>query len=600
MKFTPTEAPSEALFERIRSQQGSGKLDLSLCEITKIPLKAIQEHYDDKLNELDLSFNLIRYMKPLFVLDMEQLTKLNLAKNDLQKLPDNFGEMKQLTYLDVHANQLKTLPLSMGGMYNLSYLNISENPFRAPISTLLEKQMKDNHEKDAFPVLITEFLRGLQKELPHDRSKENLWTRRRRKTISFQGDSEKNIETNQKTGTKASQRKLELTLRDFDNKVSRCPATGSDIHKRSSHVWESVGITTTVVIMIPLLLAVAIDSAFLDNLTQDTVTPATIWSKYKPYHCFLQRLVNWCNPQRALITRGPTPAPMLHDFGLLSVIRNYFKAMFNYIMVVPQQQRNTFFIFYPAFVQLPIFFTMVIIEEMYANPPVPESLLERIKQQTNSVLDLSLCNLIQVPLGAIQETRQQYKKLEGFDLSYNSIRYLSPDFAIDMVNLLETLPISMGKMTHLKYLSISDNPFRAPLCNIFCPGAFGQEISGFAQADLVIKFLAEMSTEITAAGDNSQESFLRRRNSQVHYNERSMTGLEYETDEVLSNASHSSNELAVELDEENNLKISHSQPTTNSRKNERKSAMSKRSKYKSENLTCSSNYSCRSKAIDNS
>ncbi|CAL8096010.1 unnamed protein product [Orchesella dallaii] len=104
----------------------------------------------------------------------------------------------------------------------------------------------------------------------------------------------------------------------------------------------------------------------------------------------------------------------------------------------------------------------------------------------------------------------------------------------------------MGKMTRLKFLSISDNPFRAPLSNFFGQGALGREVSGVALADLVIKLLAEMSTEISESGDISQESFLHSRNSKVHYTEKSITGFEEETGDVSSNSSDSSNDLGFQ------------------------------------------------------
>ncbi|CAL8096007.1 unnamed protein product [Orchesella dallaii] len=103
-------AISETLVERIRSQRESENLDLSLCEITNIPLRAIKDHYGTP-KDLDLSYNLIGYIKPVFVLDMKHCTKLNLARNGLQKLPENFGDMDQLTYLDLHANQVLKLEL---------------------------------------------------------------------------------------------------------------------------------------------------------------------------------------------------------------------------------------------------------------------------------------------------------------------------------------------------------------------------------------------------------------------------------------------------------------------------------------------------------
>jgi len=321
---------SDTLLERIRSQRESGTLDLSLCKISNIPVRAIKDHYGGP-KSLDLSYNLIRYLKPMFVLDMKDLTKLNLARNELQKLPDNFGDMHQLVHLDIHENQLKTLPLSMEKLKNLKYLDISKNPFRAPISTLLNEQQEGVITVSS--QLILQFLRGVTKELSFDEPKESLKIYKRRKSITFKDDMENdykaNFDAQSKSTTKISHPTKYLTLQQISRNLSSNPVSPTGTKSGSSHVWGIAAITLVVILMIPLLLAVAIDSSYLDRLADDTLLFAEVWRKYKPYHCYLQNVVNCCQPYRALIVRSPMPK--LEDIGLFSFIRNGFAKMFSYV-----------------------------------------------------------------------------------------------------------------------------------------------------------------------------------------------------------------------------------------------------------------------------
>lgn len=54
--------------------------------------------------------------------------KLDLARNELRELPQNFGLLVNLKHLDLYKNKLETLPLSFSNLKSLRWLDLKENP----------------------------------------------------------------------------------------------------------------------------------------------------------------------------------------------------------------------------------------------------------------------------------------------------------------------------------------------------------------------------------------------------------------------------------------------------------------------------------------
>lgn len=50
-------------------------------------------------------FIINNYFQNTFV-DLKQIIKLDLSKNMLTEIPENFGELRQLKHLDLYANQV--------------------------------------------------------------------------------------------------------------------------------------------------------------------------------------------------------------------------------------------------------------------------------------------------------------------------------------------------------------------------------------------------------------------------------------------------------------------------------------------------------------
>ena len=60
-----------------------------------------------KVDTIDLSINLIVVIPDEFCLVLQHLVKLDLSKNKIKELPENFGLLQQLQHLDLYHNQLR-------------------------------------------------------------------------------------------------------------------------------------------------------------------------------------------------------------------------------------------------------------------------------------------------------------------------------------------------------------------------------------------------------------------------------------------------------------------------------------------------------------
>ncbi len=56
------------------------------------------------------------------------LVKLDLSKNQLEELPEYFGQLRNLKHLDLYSNKLEKLPVSFASLKNLKWLDLKNNP----------------------------------------------------------------------------------------------------------------------------------------------------------------------------------------------------------------------------------------------------------------------------------------------------------------------------------------------------------------------------------------------------------------------------------------------------------------------------------------
>lgn len=70
---------------------------------------------------------------------LTQLTKLDLSKNMLTELPDDFGRLVNIEKLDLYCNKLTEIPVSCYQLKRLKWLDLKENP----IQTLMHDVVGD-------------------------------------------------------------------------------------------------------------------------------------------------------------------------------------------------------------------------------------------------------------------------------------------------------------------------------------------------------------------------------------------------------------------------------------------------------------------------
>ncbi len=62
------------------------------------------------------------------------MVQLDLSKNQLEFLPEYFGELKSLRHLDLYNNQLTYVPVSFCNLKNLKWLDLKNNPLKESLA----------------------------------------------------------------------------------------------------------------------------------------------------------------------------------------------------------------------------------------------------------------------------------------------------------------------------------------------------------------------------------------------------------------------------------------------------------------------------------
>lgn len=141
--------------------EGRRRLTLSHMGIIVFPKCLLKM---TNVDEMDLSRNQIQKLPPNFG-DMSGLKSLDLRGNMLEDLPESIGKLAQLTYLDLSYNRLTSagLPPSLGSLTNLTSLNLGMNkldtlpPTMAALENLEDLLLFDNLFTEEPP-----FLTGLE------------------------------------------------------------------------------------------------------------------------------------------------------------------------------------------------------------------------------------------------------------------------------------------------------------------------------------------------------------------------------------------------------------------------------------------------------
>ena len=69
--------------------------------------------------------------------------RLDLSKNALSTLPENFGALEKLQYLDLFSNKLSTLPVSFYRLKNLRWLDVKDNQLNDQLKKIVGDCLDD-------------------------------------------------------------------------------------------------------------------------------------------------------------------------------------------------------------------------------------------------------------------------------------------------------------------------------------------------------------------------------------------------------------------------------------------------------------------------
>jgi len=123
------------------NQQINNKLDLSRQNLEKIPEYVFGLN---NLAELDVSNNKLTGAIQAEIRHLQNLTILNASYNQMTGVPAEIGQLSLLEELDLSNNQLTGLPLELGNLQKLKILNISGNQYsELDLNTIAEKLPQD-------------------------------------------------------------------------------------------------------------------------------------------------------------------------------------------------------------------------------------------------------------------------------------------------------------------------------------------------------------------------------------------------------------------------------------------------------------------------
>lgn len=101
--------------------------DLSNCQLMQVPDAVYHLMRHTELKTCDLSDNVITKIPPKFAEKFCLITNLNLAHNQMAKLPDECADLGSLEKLDISHNTFISLPNCIFKIPKLKYLNASNN-----------------------------------------------------------------------------------------------------------------------------------------------------------------------------------------------------------------------------------------------------------------------------------------------------------------------------------------------------------------------------------------------------------------------------------------------------------------------------------------
>jgi len=246
----------------VREYLEGDEVDLSLQSLTTntVPVKDLAALKKGK--KLDLSKNQILVLPDNFI-SLTHLVKLDLSGNGLTELPNNIGALSLLQHLDLFNNEIAELPITIYQMKLLKWLDVKENPLNFPPNSVTGLCRNDAEcKKCALQAL--DFLRKensdrdrmRQKELEEKRARKEVQRREQEKLEEEEERERKKVKSEEKAA-RAAVRRQEFEERER-NKPKPSPAKTKQ-HKDGVLFSKSdtTGAPRTVLFYISLVLLIA-------------------------------------------------------------------------------------------------------------------------------------------------------------------------------------------------------------------------------------------------------------------------------------------------------------------------------------------------------
>ncbi|CAL1543180.1 unnamed protein product [Lymnaea stagnalis] len=136
---------------RCNQAKDDKRLDLSRCDLTRIPDAIFLLLRNIELKYCSLSQNLIKRIPSKFGTKFPTLTELILSSNHISSLPDELRLMEGLTTLDISHNDFAALPQVVYKLDNLKIIKAEKNKIKEldvqqlkRLSSISEVNMQDN------------------------------------------------------------------------------------------------------------------------------------------------------------------------------------------------------------------------------------------------------------------------------------------------------------------------------------------------------------------------------------------------------------------------------------------------------------------------
>merc|ERR1712241_580049 len=211
----------------LRDKLEDNQLDLSLSQLTEVPVQEISEL--PKGTHLDLSNNHLTWLPENFP-TLSHIIHLDLSKNQLTELPEYFGQLKNLRHLDLYSNQLSKLPVSFSQLKNLKWLDLKNNPLEANLAKAAGPCITPS-DCSTCAKRVVSLMQSIQSHQERERQKQLLEERERQKQILLAEEVERERVRAEKKAAKERRRQEAREREEIARKKSELEAMNTMRHE---------------------------------------------------------------------------------------------------------------------------------------------------------------------------------------------------------------------------------------------------------------------------------------------------------------------------------------------------------------------------------